>query len=149
MWSHYAAAHTGVCIEVDCSEISEYVYPIDYSDSPPSISPLSLVHVETGKSNDLFGNLFLRKATCWSYEAESRIMRIAKNFDTEIRSHDDTFGHGSIRRIIVGAAMTSENRMLLVKHIRAKTPKIGIGFAIPNPEGPYAIRIVDEREFGI
>jgi hypothetical protein len=147
MWSHYSGGHTGVCLEVDVSSISDYVYPVNYSDALPSISPLAFVDVETGKAAGLFESLFLRKATCWSYEAEHRIMRVAKGMAPEIRSHADKFMRNSISRIILGMAMSSENRERLTHYVRKNAPNIRLGFAIPSYAGAYALKIVDENGF--
>lgn len=149
MWSHYAGGHSGVCIEVDVSSISDFVYPITYSDSLPSISPLALVHAEVGTAHSLFENLFLRKATWWSYELKSRIMRAKGSMKTDIKSYYQQLEHGAIKRVIVGMAMPSENRERLCSYIKKNASNIEIGYVVPSGEDRYASKIVSEREFGI
>jgi hypothetical protein len=149
MWSHYAAGHSGVCVEIDATSLSEYIYPVVYSDSPPIISPLALVDVETGKGQQLFESLFLRKATCWSYEAEQRIMRVDRAINLGIRSHASAFVRDSIRRVIVGTAMMPHNREFLMEHIKRYAPVVGLGFAVPSNEAAYTLKVINESEFGL
>ena len=67
MWSHYAADHTGICLEFHLSNLLfNKVMGVVYQEEFPAILPeemYSRVH-----------DVLLTKAKCWSYEEEFRLL---------------------------------------------------------------------------
>jgi hypothetical protein len=143
LWSHYAAGHTGVAIEVHPIELSEFAYPVVYSDVVVPISPLTLIDGEAARRADVFDLLFLRKAACWSYEREFRIMRFGKDLRSGIPGHASAFRPGSIKRVIIGLAMSTPVRLELLQWMKREVPQIGIAYAMPSPQPNYSLQILD------
>lgn len=74
MWSHYAAAHTGICIGFKPHPFDELsavcrAFEVTYSAERPKHNPLS--EMTPGSAFDLM----LRKADFWRYEEEWRLVR--------------------------------------------------------------------------
>ncbi|MEA2561406.1 MAG: hypothetical protein QOH06_2910 [Acidobacteriota bacterium] len=73
MWSHYAASHTGVCVQFDHLNPDSLIATaqrVNYSDD---YEPLRAFLDDEGKQVEL---VFLTKASSWSYEREWRIIDI-------------------------------------------------------------------------
>ncbi|RWP54344.1 DUF2971 domain-containing protein [Mesorhizobium sp.] len=137
MWSHYAGGHSGVAIEVEPIGLEHLMFPVAYSDEIPRVSPIALVDVEAAMKGSLFNVLFLRKAKCWEYEREYRIMR------TISHSHADSFKRGSIKRVVIGCAMPQESRHRLLQWMKANTPHIGVAVALPSEAHAYTLEVAD------
>jgi hypothetical protein len=148
MWSHYAGKHTGVAIEVQPIELAEFTYPVVYTNSLPRISPAALVDMSIAKQEGLFDTLFLRKANCWKYEQEYRILRSGKDL-SGIPSHPSAFKSGSIKRLILGMAMPADQRTALVQWVKRYTPKIDVAFALPSMEPAYSLKVASADEAGL
>jgi hypothetical protein len=70
MWSHYAAHHTGVCLQFDRARdfaTFGHALSVKYSNYLPEIRWI------TGAQKGIVSTLF-RKHPCWKYEEESRIV---------------------------------------------------------------------------
>ncbi len=81
MWAHYAAEHTGFCIEYDYSEKTQEVlqklpYPVIYSSNRPQV-PWKVAVEQTDENianaNEQMILTLLTKACEWRYENEWRI----------------------------------------------------------------------------
>lgn len=75
MWSHYAASHTGICIEFDFSDWQDtdsvFLKKVCYVDSPVQVSHRSFYdYVEFAKY----------KESSWSYEKEWRLISTRDSF---------------------------------------------------------------------
>ncbi len=67
MWSHYAADHTGICLEFHLSNLLfTNVMGVIYEEEFPTILP--------GEMFDRVHDVILTKAKCWSYEEEFRLI---------------------------------------------------------------------------
>lgn len=67
MWSHYADAHKGFCLEfetVKCQQLSKHLLPVFYSDQYPIIKEF----------DEIIPNGVLRKTKKWEYEKEWRLI---------------------------------------------------------------------------
>lgn len=136
LWSHYARGHTGVAIEVKPRGFVRCVtYPVKYTDEIAPFSPLALVDVRVAMRKKLFDILFLRKASCWDYEEEYRIL-LKKS-----AAHAHTFKPGSVRRIILGCAMPDDMKEKIVAWVRENTPTVDIAIAIPSSARSYSLTI--------
>jgi hypothetical protein len=74
MWSHYANAHQGFCLEFDTTFspfIEDTSVKVQYSNSYP---PLNLTDILNRNLPPLPKNLFGTKSSHWSYEAEWRVL---------------------------------------------------------------------------
>lgn len=136
LWSHYAKGHTGVAIEVKPKGFVRCVtYPVKYTEEIEPFSPLALVDVRSAIKKRLFETIFLRKASCWGYEEEYRILRKGA------LAHAHTFKPGSVRRIILGCAMPDTIKEKIVEWVKQNTPTIDIAVAVPSSAGSYSLRI--------
>lgn len=120
MWSHYADAHKGFCIEYDFSGTDSYTLehlplPIVYSTDRPQIFWKAAIektpeNIDEAKKQLLIG--LLKKDKAWEYENEWRIMLPA--------SDDQFFKMPPITSIYLGACMNKHNRSLIINKARAK-----------------------------
>lgn len=70
MWSHYAKIHKGIAVGFHSNKSLFWVArPIEYTDELP------IIFVPTTASEELFNQTFLKKAKCWAYESEWRIVK--------------------------------------------------------------------------
>lgn len=155
MWSHYAGNHTGVAIEVEVpneqvtSGLLNNVHKVEYSDNIKRINPLALVDMQQGMQDGLFETLFLRKAKCWKYEKEYRIMRHSIPNKGAFSSHQAPLPQGcSIKRVIMGCVTPSETQERIKNMISRKAPKIRIAYALPSKENSYELVVIDESAMG-
>jgi hypothetical protein len=136
LWSHYAKGHTGVAIEVKPKGVVRCVtYPVKYTEEIGPFSPLALVDVRSAMKNKLFDVLFLRKASCWSYEKEFRILHKAP------AAHAHNFKPGSVRRIILGCAMPDDMKDKIVAWVGENTPKVDVAVAMPSSARSYSLTV--------
>ncbi len=100
MFAHYAKNHQGVCIGFSTTDDSRLknAHKIAYGDQVPTIN---LVDITTNDAPESAGAL-LRKARCWEYEAEWRLVLADRTrFLLGLRSAD-------IRSVIIGAEARSD-----------------------------------------
>ena len=128
MWSHYADAHRGCCLEFSTSapvfkgavnfRRAEHVkYAVEY----PSVRFLDCV----GKPDKHVEFTVLTKSDLWEYEEEWRI--------TSLRGPGlYKFDELSLTGIICGHWMTEENVALLKGLVNCRKPKVRLCRAAPN-----------------
>ena len=71
MWSHYADGHTGICIEFEATNQTEFfgeAQPVIYQDEVPALNFLPASQDEKMEA------MLLTKAKHWEYEREWRII---------------------------------------------------------------------------
>lgn len=90
MWSHYANAYSGICVEYDFEKMDKFIgfmYPVKYSTVRPTVSlkDMGLTKFELDENGKLITDevnisaifsYLLAKNKCWSYEEEWRIINI-------------------------------------------------------------------------
>jgi hypothetical protein len=153
MWSHYASNHVGAVIEIEVPDhlIENHLFAIinkvDYSDKIPTFSPLELVDIATAFERDAFGKIFLRKANCWSYEQEYRLIQ-TNNFELkEVPSHESSLPDNcKIQRIIIGFSLPQEKRDMLKDFIRSQSKDIRIGYVLPSSDQYHSLKVVNEDQ---
>ena len=98
MWSHYANAYSGICVEYDFERMDKFIgfmYPVKYSTVRPTVSlkDLGVTKFETDESGNLITDevnisaifsYLLAKNKCWSYEEEWRIINTGEEPYTPI-----------------------------------------------------------------
>lgn len=134
MWSHYAANHTGICLEYDTDERTTIATAlgVKYCDQYPTLEL---------PDKRLEGLLALTaKSAVWSYEAEYRLIaqeRAAAAPGSVTLMTDNnllTLPEGALRAIIVGCSMSDTNRTTLQGMIKRSSSKIELREAtrVPN-----------------
>lgn len=116
MWSHYANAYNGVCIEYDLNEIRDLKYflsPVLYTDK--LIRAIDYITKEDLKK-DTYNSLMkaailsvLSKQSQWEYENEWRIINIVEN------DSDRYISMPPPKTIYVGFKVDDENRKKIKK----------------------------------
>jgi hypothetical protein len=70
MWSHYADHHKGICVGFHSNiDVFKIAFPVAYQDEFPVILR------PEDDTDTMFNKGFLRKAKCWEYEREWRIIK--------------------------------------------------------------------------
>lgn len=72
MWSHYAASHTGICIQFERArhyDLFAGALPVEYSQDYPGVNWIKYVESD-------FINVLLRKYIGWEYEKEHRLIDV-------------------------------------------------------------------------
>ncbi len=97
MWSHYANAHSGFCLEFDTSlDPFQLARPVNYSTAWPSLN------LSDGRT-EIMWDLVTTKHIGWSYEKEWRLFYIEG--DKKVR-----FNPSSLTGIYLGCAMSNESK---------------------------------------
>lgn len=90
MWSHYANAYSGICIEYDFEKMNDFIgfiFPVNYSSERPTLSlgDLGLDQFKQDKNENwkpgevnisALLSYMLAKNKCWEYEEEWRIINL-------------------------------------------------------------------------
>lgn len=120
MWSHYAAAHTGICLEFDTN------YPLFGK------ATIKITYLSTYPSLDLVNGsveaLFTKSAD-WSYEAEWRLIAEERMFapSSAIVKTDDDFlriPSGVLKAVIIGCMTDIKTQGHIEKIIRTHAPNV-------------------------
>jgi hypothetical protein len=120
MWSHYAAAHTGICLEFDTN------HPLFGK------ATIKITYLSTYPSLDLVNNnaeaLFTKSAD-WSYEAEWRLIAQERMFapSSEIVTTDDDFlriPSGVLKAVIIGCRTDIKTQGHIETLIRTHAPNV-------------------------
>lgn len=98
LWSHYAASHTGVCLQFRCESdpfFSENgngrVIEVTYNND------IENAEVELGNADAYFVQL-ARKAKCWEHEEEFRVFKVPSS-----QSADDAHGYHKFNPTLIDA----------------------------------------------
>jgi hypothetical protein len=85
MWSHYAADHTGICLEIHLSNLLFMkVRGLVYKEQFPAIVPAEMF--------DRALDMILTKAKCWEYEREFRLVGGSHFQEGDpLKTYDDFF----------------------------------------------------------
>ncbi|MEW5980514.1 MAG: DUF2971 domain-containing protein [Acidobacteriota bacterium] len=124
MWSHYARAHTGVCLEFSVDNVLFCgALPVEYLDSYPVFQICD---------EDLDANLrpLLTKSAVWRCEHEFRLVAT----ELPIRFPDvpaATQGFvalpkGALKAVILGCQMPAEHRARVRSLVRSSGPKVAV-----------------------
>lgn len=135
MWSHYAKDHTGICIQFerarDFRKLSGAI-SVDYSLEYPELN-----WIKASFQNDI-KNVLLRKHVGWSYEQESRIIKIG---DAHKYLH---FDPQAVVGIILGCRITEKKRMaieeLLKERYHAGLPSVRL-YSAQKHDSRYQLMI--------
>ena len=114
MWSHYAASHTGFCLEFDTAfDPFSQAKKVCYKEE---VGELSLSSIKN-EDEEFQRVMFLTKAKCWLYENEWRIIHqkgdILQKYPAE-----------SLKAIYLGTAMNPECKDLIKRILRGHPTRI-------------------------
>lgn len=106
LWSHYAGAHTGICIgfDADNDELGSAM-EVEYSEEYPAVGFFDR------DADALLKKMALTKSTVWKYENEFRLL--AKHPPIRpmlpVRDHIYGFDRRQLKEVILGCAISPEN----------------------------------------
>lgn len=114
MWGHYAAGHSGFCMEFNTAKdpMFQKAKRVRYSNDLPRIG----VEVFRGEFEPVMG-LLLTKSTHWQYEKEWRILHSDGNF---LYGHD----RAALTGIYFGAKMPPEQKLMIASLLRETDTKL-------------------------
>ena len=107
LWSHYAAGHTGLCLEFQISNdnsLREFAKPVKYSKEYPKIDILNSTPDEQVQA------FLYTKADNWKYEEEWRIIHT----ETENGPGYKEIPQGMLSQIIFGAKMEKRDKETVI-----------------------------------
>jgi len=129
MWGHYAASHTGICLEFDahCNPFAA-AEKVEYRTTYPA-RDLPTIGYEP----------LVTKSIDWSYEAEWRLIAeecAAARSPLTIKTNNDflTLPSGALKSVIIGALADETSRRRIENLVRANEPDVLVRQARIAPE---------------
>lgn len=139
MWSHYAAAHAGVCLQFSVDDFFGRALRVQYSDYYPSMSLVA--------DGPAALEALLTKSSDWSYEEEYRLIAQERSeaVPVETLMTDNnwiSFPASSLRAVYLGCRMPAEHRKAIRELVRLSPTPVELRqmHQVPNR---YALR--DEK----
>lgn len=133
MWSHYANAHKGFCIEYNIAMLMDnYLTPKVVHQTPVLYDLIDIPKIATLKGMDMINSLLSIKSTAWSYENESRLI-----FDAFGRKE---YNPAALKAVYFGMRMKQEERELIIKGLEGV--KVDF-YEIRSVEGEF--KLVSEK----
>jgi hypothetical protein len=134
MWSHYAAGHTGFCLEFDKEGFKSWNYcePIQYRQTYPTCKEF----VDKIDSKALHYIFLLRKSEHWKYEKEWRVIIDCENLPDRILKFPDRLLTG----IILGCQMPKAYEDLMLRWYGKSKHRLRLYRAIKK-ENEYGLRM--------
>lgn len=144
MWAHYAADHTGFCIEYDpptddgkledrASWLLSNIYGVFYHMRRPDCTDLLLTAIlreyDPESLSFLFAKLLCSKGLDWAFEQESRLI---------VLDHDapDEIAFFPIKRVYLGARMPEHSKAVIAKALEGKDVEL---FSMRLSDATYSL----------
>lgn len=134
MWSHYAKAHTGICLKFDSKIENTFFWQalkVHYQKNIPVVDPLLF------EEDDHFLRAFAVKSDHWDYEKERRVLKHSKDGGNGIHKFDPILLQG----VILGANIRREDEELVYDWIDLYPTSVQLYKATVN-RNRYALDIV-------
>lgn len=141
MWSHYAADHTGICVEFQM--LTNNILKVDYKENYP-VFDLSVYNVDAiddmpkEKLIEMGKMFFARKSTLWEYEQEYRYVTSNTSNIVEEENYVPLQGFANITSIICGCEMKAETVLEIKQLLKGQ-----------NLDVPVKQLKVKEKEYGL
>ncbi len=134
MWSHYANAHTGICLEFD-SQIEETFFgealKVHYQEDIPVVDPMLF------EKDDQFLKAIAVKSSHWDYEHERRVLKTKEEGGSGIHIFETPLLTG----VILGVNIRREDEDLIINWIDHYLTPVHIYRAVIN-KNHYSLDIV-------
>lgn len=121
MWSHYAASHSGVCLEFDSAVIPFAIaQEVKYQTARSPVCRAS----ETDETS--MEKALLTKSDDWSYEREWRVV--------EYQSGTGVYEmpENALTGVILGARISSEHEEQIIRWLSQRSPSIPLYRSVPS-----------------
>jgi hypothetical protein len=129
MWSHYAASHSGICLEFEANVKTDSAFliaqEVKYTNEYP------VIDFSTCSKEEILDNGLLTKSIDWEYEREYRVIFPAEM--TKLKIPEE-----SLTGVIFGLKTSAEHKGLVLKWIETRKKKPTL----------YEARM-KQRQFGI
>ncbi len=127
MFSHYAASHSGLCLEFCIPEDNDIgeLRPVAYMDAFPEIHQRDLPNAFDPQTNDsvieacaekFFSQTYFSKASPWAYEREWRWFRRSSGLVE--------FPANVLTGVILGCRMSQDDEKAVIKMLEERTPDV-------------------------
>jgi hypothetical protein len=117
MWSHYADGHRGFCLEFDTSSAPfDKAEPVVYRDAIPEVNVVDILDGNT-TGPSLVEVAYRTKYTCWSYEAEWRLVHGRENVTC-------TYPAEALTGVYLGASMPEGQKELVCQLLLGSSAQI-------------------------
>jgi hypothetical protein len=126
MWSHYANAHTGICLQFIVNDLERYfavahkVIYLACSQKTHAIYDDPTMQVE---------NILLSKARCWKYENEWRIIDFKEGYGVK------QFPPSILTGIILGCKISERHQELLLRWVEVRSLPLDVYKAERSVDG--------------
>jgi hypothetical protein len=135
MWAHYAASHTGICLEFDAQR----------SPFAPQTGATKVIYGRTYPAHDIVTVDHLplvTKSEDWSYEVEWRLIAEERGFaqdplppDLLITDNDLlTLPRGALRSVTIGCLADDPSRVLIERLVKTHAPDVLVRRATLAPD---------------
>lgn len=131
LWAHYAAGHTGLCLQFRGTRDTPFfgkAQPVAYSAAYPQVDPV------VDSPDRLVDALLLTKASDWAHEDEWRII------DHQAGPGLKVFPEELLVGVILGATMVPDDRRYVAGLIEKRRHRVPLYEAVVG-EGTFALRI--------
>jgi hypothetical protein len=138
MWAHYAASHTGICLEYDAQKT-------------PFKGAEKVIYRKTYPTHDLIKvnhDSLKTKSVDWSYEVEWRLMAVERAFAPSLLSLDAVITdndfinlpRGVLQSVTIGCLAETPSRVLIEDLVKTYAPNVLVRQAALAPDR-YELRI--------
>lgn len=132
MWSHYAAQHTGYCLEFEATDYTPVfgtAQRVTYDDKYP------VINLYGAPNEDKVLLTFLTKFTDWSYEREWRII------DHDAGPGSREYPSELLKSVTFGLRMSAKDKAMIREWLRARTTPVQLYQAV---QGKHRFEITFE-----
>jgi hypothetical protein len=143
LWSYYANAHKGFCIEYDLDKLltdhvdkERYSFPVIYKKSHPKVSLLDIPSIS--KSTNLVQKAFGTKSMEWEHEKEYRIVT------NEFGKHN--YDYKAVKSIYFGLKMGENEKNLIIDRLRGRGIKYYQMIQLENNYGLKAVPLENNND---
>jgi hypothetical protein len=126
MWSHYAASHSGVCLEFANNKSDTLVGQALRVNYPPFYQKAHAIYDNKDKQVD---HILLSKARCWAYEAEWRKIEHETGYGLK------RFDPRVLTGIILGCKTIEPHRQRILQWVSERELPMSIYQARQSPDG--------------
>ena len=137
LWSHYAGAHQGICLEFD-AENDDFgsALEIQYSDDYPSMDFFDR------DPDRLLKSMILTKASDWQYESEYRLITKVPHLHPQIQVVENTWAFPPERLVgvIMGCEISPKNEAIVREFVSSYESSVTLQRAVRSNH-EYAIKL--------
>ncbi len=148
MWSHYAAGHTGICLQfdTDCDPFSvvDALIPINYKKEIPIVNPLIILRTllfdnalkQENEMQKIIFPLLNTKYCCWSYEKEWRLMARNKDVPTDMSGWTSDVNEQALKAVYLGWKIKHDHEVRILDIVKGSNVEV---YKMNIDQGKYSV----------